>query len=445
MCSPQKFHAKYAANSKDQTAESLIAAEVDRFVSQPTLSQSELGVLEARIAVLLSRGKSHPCGSSSAGTRKPAVAVGTTKTVQRPNALVSASAPLKDAWACIVEYNRIEGEESRKAAAMRQKEMQARTKTELDRQLAEKRARELARLLKEREAEARQVGLETQREQQARLQDKTHRDQVRKQELDSHRLFLEAKMKRRSESWKQLQDERRTISKLAASPEAQASPDPGPLRSEMYQALAEAKSRKEQAKLMSRLEDQKAAQEQLAFRRREVLLRGEQLRKNQEQQQTLEEAATRTAQFLITERSAKEKLVLAITMNRSSYNSLPIEDRVDHRFDQLRLDIKSTLKQQVEERRQKEISEALQDRARVAQWKKDTVFYKKLEQSRAEQERQMARENRKALEGQMQECRLKPRADLPSREELLLNKQLIEKAVATVRGHVSPASSPKYR
>ncbi len=187
-----KFKTKYATAMKDPKAESLLVAEVVKFISQSTLTEANLQKLDVRIAATL---KAKPSAAKSPGASPnpkaavPSVAASPPKlsaAEAKPTAGAEPSA--EDNWAYIMEYNKKLHEEEQQAYLEKQKWMKTKMKSELDRQMELKRKLLEKQEQNERDLEARQVRLETDLELKDRTKELKEKERVLKQSHEMQRI-----------------------------------------------------------------------------------------------------------------------------------------------------------------------------------------------------------------------------------------------------------------
>lgn len=443
-----KFKSKYSAELRFVDGESLISAEVSKFVAHSALNEAELHKLDTAIGDAL-RTKLKASKKQKEPKEKTGERGGHEKDQDSPQSespqktdTFDNEKALEDVWACIVEYNTMQHEEEMQALASKHKEMQSKMKQELDRQIEEKKKIRENRLVREHELEDKQVKLETAEEKKEKMKEVKHKETTLQEKMVSQKIFestqnllitpIDTKAKRSEEQDKEKAADKEMVRRVQAEIEQEfivtgkkkfASKEQ---EREMLRALADTKKRQENEKKRETLDEEKMVREQSELLRREQKHKEEMLKKKQEKMMVLEHAANKTAQILSGPNN-KDKLIA-----QEDVTSLALEDNHEQLVAKLKSETVSTLKKQIEEKKLKGEEKKKLNNEVLEQWKVDSVKYDEKEREKADQAKRKLYENKEKLVSQMEEKKLRAKVQM-GKEEFLVNKQLIEKAVGAVK------------
>eukprot|EP01022_Parablepharisma_sp_SALTPOND_P015723 TRINITY_DN224_c0_g5_i1.p2 TRINITY_DN224_c0_g5~~TRINITY_DN224_c0_g5_i1.p2 ORF type:complete len:708 (+),score=148.81 TRINITY_DN224_c0_g5_i1:2100-4223(+) len=457
-----KFKSKYAASLKSVNLDAFISNEVEKFLAQGNLTEPNLAKLDQKINEAIKakvNPKAPPKATAEASSKPLSPGPSENAPASPPNIQPTESDPIiSDVWGCIVEYNKKLHEEERLTLAAKQKEMKSKLKQDLDKQMEEKHRLQAEQTKRERELEERQVKLETELQQKDKAKEQKMKELALKQKLEAQELFermfqtvnknpIGERAKKQQELMKEKAAEQEQVKKIQEELDREYTKtgrkkQPNrELEQVMLKALEENKRKQEEEKRRELIEEEKMAKEMEEIAKRGKLHQEELLKKKKEQMKLLEKAAENTAQ-IVSKPGPKDKLIA-----KTDVTSLPIEDKANiEKVAKLKKETVNTLKKQVEDKKMKELEEKRYNEKLAEQWRKEANEHKQKEKVKAEQSKKVLYENKEILRSQMEEKKQKAKQQV-GKDELLINKQLLEKAKEVVisRSPKSMTGSPKLQ
>ena len=436
-----KFKTKYASELKSGNLESIVTHEIDAFLAQGNLTEPNLMKLDQKIAETVKAitkpkavpKKEQPADSKTVTTKQEE------SPAPEPLPASSHDPVISDAWGCVVDYNKKLHEEEKVALVVKQKEMKTKLKQDLDRQMEEKRRIQAENIKKEQELEAKQVNLETQLQNNEKAKEQKMRQQVCKQKLEAQKIFEHDKAKKQADLIKERQTDFENVKRMQDDFDKEHGKSgkdktlTKKIQGEMNKALEENKKKLEEAKKRDELIDQQKSREAEEIQTREKMHQDDASKRKKDQLRALEKAAEKTAQ-ITSKPGPKEKLI-----SKQDVTSLPIVDKVSDKVSQLKKDTVDVLKKQMQEKQVREIEEKKTSEMYMKRLQKDTEEQTKKEKTKADNTKKALYENKETIINQMEEKKQKMKNQM-AKEELLFNKELIERATGTV---IKGISSPK--
>lgn len=189
-----KFKTKYSNEVKDAKIDQLITNEVSKFIATQKLTEPNLNKLDQHIASLISEKAKKQMPSKPSEPKKAADPTSQAAVKQSPEELKKdPSAPkdilCEDNWAQIVDYNKKLHDEEEKQKAAKKQEMKTKLKSELDKQIEEKKKLQENLKNKEQEEEAKQVKRETELEIMDKKKEIKQKEDLTKHKKEAKRIF----------------------------------------------------------------------------------------------------------------------------------------------------------------------------------------------------------------------------------------------------------------
>lgn len=194
-----KFKTKYSNELKDHTLEALVMQQISNFVAEGNLTEQNLAKLDLVIASVI---KNEPKPASAKNDKPDENRSQSAKSSisqkskdiksEVSNQEESASVKDKDDWAQVVEYNTMLHHEQQKVSKIVRKDNKDKMKSELEKQVEDKKKKQINSKKQESAIELKQVKMEKDIEANDKIKELKHRELVVQQKKESQ-LINESK------------------------------------------------------------------------------------------------------------------------------------------------------------------------------------------------------------------------------------------------------------